>query len=201
MSGGLIFRAAQILLLCLLAAPAAAELPELPRVYVDTSLVVPTGAAIKVPSGGDLQQALNIAEPGDVIVLEAGSVYPGPFTLPRKTGDGWIAVVSSRVLELAADQRVLPSDAPKMAVLEGGAPSVLQTEPGAHVVGPAPGPRRPALDDQEPAGAQERPPRADPGQSLRSQLGRRAARLLDCAHATQSGGERALVQSRGRDVR
>ena len=49
MPGGLIFRASLILLLCLVAAPAAAELPELPRVYVDTSLVVPTGAAIRVP--------------------------------------------------------------------------------------------------------------------------------------------------------
>jgi hypothetical protein len=131
-SGGLIFRAALILLLFLVAAPAAAELPELPRVYVDTSLVIPTGAAIIVPIGGDLQQALNDAQPGDVILLEAGGVYQGPFTLPRKTGDGWIAVVSSRVLEFEAGQRVLPSDAPKMAVLEGGQPSVLLTEPGAH---------------------------------------------------------------------
>jgi hypothetical protein len=131
-SRGLIFRAPLILLLCLVAAPAAAELPEPPRVYVDTSLVVPTGSAIIVPNGGDLQQALNVAQPGDVIVLEAGGVYQGPFTLPRKTGDGWIAVVSSRVLEFEAGQRVLPSDAPKMAVLEGGHPSVLLTEPGAH---------------------------------------------------------------------
>jgi hypothetical protein len=41
-------------------------------------------------------------------------------------------VVSSRVLEFEAGQRALPSDAPKMAVLEGGQPSVLLTEPGAH---------------------------------------------------------------------
>ena len=41
-------------------------------------------------------------------------------------------MVSSRVLEFEAGQRVLPSDEPKMAVLEGGQPSVLQTEPGAH---------------------------------------------------------------------
>ena len=132
MSGGLIFRAALILLLCLVAAPAAAALPDLPWGYVDTSLVIPTGAAIWVPNGGDLQHALNVAEPGDVILLEAGGVFHGPFTLPRKTGEGWIAVVSSRVLELEAGQRVLPSDAPKLAVLEGGQPSVLQTEPGAH---------------------------------------------------------------------
>ena len=50
MSGGLIFRAALILLLCLVAAPAAAALPDLPWGYVDTSLVIPTGAAIWVPN-------------------------------------------------------------------------------------------------------------------------------------------------------
>ena len=54
MPGGLIFRASLILLLCLVAAPVAAELPELPRIYVDTSLVIPTGAAIVVPNGNAL---------------------------------------------------------------------------------------------------------------------------------------------------
>ena len=94
--------AALLIALCPWATLASAELPELPRIYVDTSLVIPTGAAIVVPDGGDLQQALNVAQPGDVILLEAGAVYQGPFTLPRKTGDGWIAVVSSRVLRVCS---------------------------------------------------------------------------------------------------
>ena len=132
MSGSLILWALLILPLYPVAVFAAAELPELPRVYVDTSLVATAGATIAVPSDGDLQDALNVAQPGDVIVLEAGGVYPGPFTLPRKTGDQWITVTSSRVRELPVGQRVGPSDAQKMAVLEGGHPSVLLAESGAH---------------------------------------------------------------------
>jgi hypothetical protein len=110
----------------------SAELPELPRVFVDTEVVETAGATIEVPSGGDLQAALYAAQPGDVIVLEAGAVYHGPFMLPRKAGDEWITVTSSRAVELLPGQRVAPSDAPMMAVLEGGHPSVVQTEPGAH---------------------------------------------------------------------
>ena len=132
MSGSLILWALLILPLYPVAVFAAAELPELPRVYVDTSLVATAGATIAVPSDGDLQDALNVAQPGDVIVLEAGGVYPGPFTLPRKTGEQWITVTSSRVRELPVGQRVGPSDAPNMAVLEGGHPSVLLAESGAH---------------------------------------------------------------------
>ena len=134
-SCGLIVRTLPILLLCLVAVPAAAEGPELPRDYVDTSLVVATGIRIEVPRDGDLQNALNVAQPGDVIVLDAGGVYQGPFTLPRKTGDAWITVTSSRGDELPIGQRVGPWDAPKMAVLEAGQPAqpwVLQTAPGAH---------------------------------------------------------------------
>ncbi|MCA1626576.1 MAG: hypothetical protein LC742_01235, partial [Acidobacteria bacterium] len=39
-----------------------------------------------VPAGGDLQQALNTAQYGDEIVLEAGASYVGTFTLPNKAG-------------------------------------------------------------------------------------------------------------------
>ena len=78
MPGGLIFRASLILLLCLVAAPAAAELPELPRDYVDTSLVIPTGAAIVVPNGGDLQKALNVASP-----VTSSFSRPAPSTRGR----------------------------------------------------------------------------------------------------------------------
>jgi hypothetical protein len=41
-----------------------------------------------VPAGGSLQAALDRAAPGDVIALEAGATYAGPFTLPRKSGRG-----------------------------------------------------------------------------------------------------------------
>ena len=124
--------AALLIVLCPCATLASAELPELPRAFVDTDVVETAGATIEVPSGGNLQAALYAAQPGDVIVLEAGAIYYGPFVLPRKSGEGWITVRSSRVLDLPAGQRVAPSDAPLMAVLESGHPSVVQTEAGAH---------------------------------------------------------------------
>jgi hypothetical protein len=41
-------------------------------------------ATIAVPAGGDLQAALNAAQPGDVITLTAGATYAGNFVLPNK---------------------------------------------------------------------------------------------------------------------
>src|SRR5258705_10584170 len=67
--------------------PSAAQLPS---ATVDTAAVEPSGRAIVVPSGGDLQAALDAARPGDLVTLEAGAVYRGPFTLPRKPRSGWI---------------------------------------------------------------------------------------------------------------
>ena len=48
-----------------------------------------------MPAGGDFQAALNAAQPGDVITLQAGASYPGPFTLPNKPGQDWITVRTS----------------------------------------------------------------------------------------------------------
>ena len=69
--------------------------PELPRVYLDTTYTPPTGQTIAVPAGGDLQAAINQAKPGDTITLAAGATYTGNFTLPPKTGDGWIVIRTS----------------------------------------------------------------------------------------------------------
>ena len=69
--------------------------PELPRVLLDTSYVPPIGRTIAVRAGGDFQAALHAAQPGDVITLQAGAVFRGNFTLPRKTGTGWVVVRSS----------------------------------------------------------------------------------------------------------
>src|SRR5262245_60409824 len=73
----------------------AAEPPELPRVFLDTTFPPLSGATLPVPAGGDLQAALNIARPGDTIVLDAGATYAGSFTLPAKEGDGWIVLRSN----------------------------------------------------------------------------------------------------------
>src|SRR2546427_5149361 len=50
---------------------------------------------IDVPPGADLQAALDQAQPGDTIRLAAGSVYTGAFTLPLKSGSGYITVRTS----------------------------------------------------------------------------------------------------------
>jgi hypothetical protein len=41
-------------------------------------------ATINVPAGGDLQAAINAAQPGDVITLAPGAAYVGNFVLPNK---------------------------------------------------------------------------------------------------------------------
>src|SRR5688572_11734285 len=46
---------------------------ELPRTYLRTSYVLPTGSTILVRAGEALQAAIDRAQPGDVILLEAGA--------------------------------------------------------------------------------------------------------------------------------
>ena len=89
---------------------------------------------VRVAAKGDLQGALNRARPGDIIVLEAGATYVGPFVLPRKNGDAYIRIESSRLSELPEGQRVSPEKAALMPKLvsRGQAASALKTEPGAH---------------------------------------------------------------------
>lgn len=83
---------------------------------------------------GDLQQALQDARSGDVIVLEAGAVYEGPFVLAPHAGPDWITIMSSpdALQPLpAAGTRVTPEDAPAMARLVAPSGAVISTAPGA----------------------------------------------------------------------
>lgn len=92
------------------------------------------GSEIRVARDGGLQEALNRAEPGDVIVLESGSVYRGPIRLPRKAGNSYITIQSSRAGELAAGVRVGPGQSGLFAKLQStlNGQIVVTTEPGAH---------------------------------------------------------------------
>ena len=112
----------------------AATLPVAPLTF-DTTYAAPTGATINVSAGGDLQTALNKAQLGDTIVLQAGATFTGPFTLPNKTtGSGWIYVVSGNLASLPAPgNRVGPNDAanmPKIASLAYN--NSLVTVAGSH---------------------------------------------------------------------
>ena len=98
--------------------------PELPRAAVEAPAAAPSGRVTAVPAGGNLQAALDRAAPGDVIALEAGATYAGPFTLPRKSGEGFIVVrTGAPEAELPpAGHRVGPSHArlmPKLVSASG----------------------------------------------------------------------------------
>lgn len=92
-------------------------------------------ATIYVAAGGDLQNALNAARPGDTVVLAEGAEFVGNFVLPVTVGDGWITVRSSAPDSVlpAAGVRIQPSHAPLLARLRSpNTAAALRTAPGAH---------------------------------------------------------------------
>ncbi len=54
-----------------------------------------TASPIVVAAGGNLQAALNQAQPGQVVEVQAGATFDGNFMLPAKTGTGYITVRTS----------------------------------------------------------------------------------------------------------
>lgn len=97
---------------------------------------VARAATINVAQGADLQAALQAAQPGDVIVLQAGASYHGSFKLPRKTGDEWITVRTSApdTALPPAGERVTPAYQKALAALvsPGRNLPALYTAAGAH---------------------------------------------------------------------
>ena len=82
----------------------------------------------------DLQAAINSAQLGDTIVVQAGAIFKGGFVLPAKSGSGEIVIQSSRISELPEGVRISPAQSDLFAKLQSGrnAEPVLKTEPGAH---------------------------------------------------------------------
>ena len=95
---------------------------ELPRVYVQTDLVnTPApGSTISVPSGGDLQQALNNAKCGQTISLQPGATFTGRFTLPANACDDnhWI------IVRTGAPDSSLPAEGTRMTPCYAGVSSL-----------------------------------------------------------------------------
>src|SRR5688572_11341922 len=92
-------------------------------------------ATVYVAAGGDLQKALDNAQPGDTILLAENAEFVGNFVLPVKNGDAWITLRSAApdTLLPAAGQRIKPSHAPLLARLRSSnASAALRTAPGAH---------------------------------------------------------------------
>ncbi|HEY7568854.1 MAG TPA: ricin-type beta-trefoil lectin domain protein [Gemmatimonadaceae bacterium] len=78
--------------------------PTLPLATVDVSWRAPTGKTIAVHAGDNLQNALNAAQRGDEVVIDAGATFTGgPYILPAKPGtaaNGWITVRTSALSSL-----------------------------------------------------------------------------------------------------
>lgn len=89
-------------------------------VMMGISLVGDARAATRiVAAGADLQAALNAAQPGDELVLQAGARFVGSFRLPAKAAGPVITIRSSATLP---DRRITPQDASLLPTL---APAVI----------------------------------------------------------------------------
>ena len=93
-------------------------------------------ATIALEPNGDLQAAINSAQPGDVITLPAGATYVGNFVLPAKTNPKGLNITiksAANPSQLpAAGQRVLPTHANRLPNIKSpNALPALQTAAGA----------------------------------------------------------------------
>ena len=114
-------------------APAdGARAPELPRATVAVPPVTVTGRTIRVAADGNLQEAIDNARGGDLIALEPGATYRGPFSLPRKDGDGWVVIASAAADLPQPGRHVSPAHRSKMAKLVSASGTVVRAAPGAH---------------------------------------------------------------------
>lgn len=114
---------------------AAGTQPEMPRVLLNTDYVPPVGKTIAVGAGGDFQAALDQAQPGDTITLQAGATYTGIFTLPVKTGNSWIVIRTSAPDSALPPPgtRISPSYAGVMPkIVTPNVEAALETADGAH---------------------------------------------------------------------
>lgn len=93
------------------------------------------GASIIVAAGDDLQAALNRAQPGDVLQLQAGATFDGNFVLPRKEGTSYITIRTSTpdARMPGASTRISPQHESLLPTLRtpNSAPA-LRAAPGAH---------------------------------------------------------------------
>jgi len=91
-------------------------------------------ATIDVASGGNLQTAINNAQAGDTITLQAGATYTGNFKLPNKGGSALITIRTAGDAGLPGEGgRISPSNAASLAKVRSGSSSpAFETSAGAH---------------------------------------------------------------------
>ncbi len=96
---------------------------ELPRVTVPSAMsdTPAPGSIITVNAGDDLKAALNNAQCGDVIQLQAGATFTGRFTIPAKNCDinHWI------IIRTSAPDNALPAEGQRVTPCYAGVASLL----------------------------------------------------------------------------
>ncbi|MCU1304275.1 MAG: hypothetical protein JWQ87_4559 [Candidatus Sulfotelmatobacter sp.] len=102
---------------------------ELPRILIQTGMsnTPAAGNIVTVNAGGNFQSALNSAQCGDTIHLQAGATFTGVFTFPAKNCDEnhWIVVRTS------ADDSLLPPEGSRLTPCYAGVSS-LPGRPSFH---------------------------------------------------------------------
>src|SRR5262252_3697311 len=93
---------------------------------------VSTASTISVAAGGDLQSAINNAQPGDTIALARGATFTGGFVLPNKGGSTPI------VIRTAGDDglpgpggQIAPANSSLLAKIKSNGGPAIQTAPSA----------------------------------------------------------------------
>ena len=96
---------------------------ELPRVTVPSAMsdTPAPGSIISVNAGGDLKSALNNAQCGDVIQLQAGATFSGRFEIPAKNCDinHWI------IIRTSAPDTALPAEGQRATPCYAGVASLV----------------------------------------------------------------------------
>jgi hypothetical protein len=103
------------------------------RVELLESRLVPS--TFYLHQGDSLQHAIDIAQPGDSIMLDRGATFTGPITLDAKANPNnkWISIETNN-FPLNYSIRVNPGEAPWMAkiVTPGLGQAAIRTESGAN---------------------------------------------------------------------
>jgi hypothetical protein len=92
-----------MILALMLSGLATAQKPvaQLPRVYIDTTWNPPVGGTTwAAHTAAQLSSALTVAAPGDITMLDAGTIYSGYFRLPVNPNKKWIYIESSAYSKL-----------------------------------------------------------------------------------------------------
>jgi hypothetical protein len=96
-----------------------------------------TGTTLTVNAGGDFQGALNRAQPGDTIVLQAGATFTGNFILPAKSSGAtsYITVTTSAASGSlpGSNARITPAYASMLPKIKSpNTAQAIATAPFAH---------------------------------------------------------------------